>query len=351
MSQTTIDFSSDPSGDQLLDSLLDPFQDNLLTQHSGTSRPSYAVAGTLWLDTTTTPWVWKVFNGTSDIILGDLDTSGLDFTPSNIGVETITGGNGMGVDLTDPAAPDLFLDLMTCSSATPATDDYLMFADTSDYSSPRKATVASVLALTTSVSDTNVVSYTSSTTYSKPSNLVRLRVQVIGGGGGGGGNVTSGGGSGGGGGAYAESMLETSDIGASVTITIGSGGSGGAGGGANNGSAGGTSSFGTHAVAGGGSGGTGTSGAATQAYGAAGGTPTAGQIQMYGGAGGQNMYQANYGGAGGANGMGGGGPRGNTGGAGLNGTSYGSGGAGGAGGSYAGGTGSGGLIILTEYLS
>lgn len=82
MSQTTINFATDPSGAQLLDNLLSPFQTNILTSHSGTSRPSYAQAGTLWLDNTTTPWVLKMFNGSSDIILGYLDTTGLTFNPS-----------------------------------------------------------------------------------------------------------------------------------------------------------------------------------------------------------------------------------------------------------------------------
>lgn len=47
-----------------------------LSRHSGSSRPSYAVAGTLWLDTTTsTAWAMKLFDGTSDIIVGYLNSS------------------------------------------------------------------------------------------------------------------------------------------------------------------------------------------------------------------------------------------------------------------------------------
>jgi len=42
---------------------------SVLTQYSGASRPSYAQAGTLWLDTTTTPWLWKLYDGTSDIVI------------------------------------------------------------------------------------------------------------------------------------------------------------------------------------------------------------------------------------------------------------------------------------------
>lgn len=83
MAQNVIDYSGDPSGDQLLDNLLTPMQANELTSNSGTSRPSYVQAGTVWMDTTSSnPWVLKMFGGTSDIVLGNLDTVGLTFTPS-----------------------------------------------------------------------------------------------------------------------------------------------------------------------------------------------------------------------------------------------------------------------------
>ena len=81
MAQNTIDFSADLSGTQLLDNQLTPMMANILTQNSGTSRPAYAQIGTLWLDTTTTPWVLKVYNGTSDIIMGTLNSTTLRFNP------------------------------------------------------------------------------------------------------------------------------------------------------------------------------------------------------------------------------------------------------------------------------
>lgn len=97
MAQNTVDFGIDPSGVELLDDLLDPLQENILTQHSGVSRPSYAQSGTLWLDTVSTPWVLKMFNGTADIIIGEADPSGLIFTPSDAVTEsadnTFTGEN------------------------------------------------------------------------------------------------------------------------------------------------------------------------------------------------------------------------------------------------------------------
>lgn len=70
------------SGADLIDSNLEPWRDALHTTHSGSTRPSYVVAGTLWLDTSSTPWLLKMFQGSDDIILGSLDTTGLDFTPT-----------------------------------------------------------------------------------------------------------------------------------------------------------------------------------------------------------------------------------------------------------------------------
>lgn len=81
MSQTVVDFSGDPSGVQLLDNLLTPMKTNILTSNSGTSRPSYAQAGTAWTDTTSTPWVQKYFDGTDDIILGYINATTNVFTP------------------------------------------------------------------------------------------------------------------------------------------------------------------------------------------------------------------------------------------------------------------------------
>lgn len=45
------------------------------TSHSGTSRPSYAVAGMTWLDTTGAPWLWKMYDGTDDITLGAINAT------------------------------------------------------------------------------------------------------------------------------------------------------------------------------------------------------------------------------------------------------------------------------------
>ena len=52
-----------------------------LTKHSGSTRPTYAVAGTEWLDTSATPWVVKVFDGTDDISTGTINATTNLFVP------------------------------------------------------------------------------------------------------------------------------------------------------------------------------------------------------------------------------------------------------------------------------
>lgn len=76
MSQNDLGNMSSPlSGASFIDSKLEPWRDTLHTSHSGSSRPSYAVAGMLWLNTTTTPWVWTFFDGSDDIPLCEFNAT------------------------------------------------------------------------------------------------------------------------------------------------------------------------------------------------------------------------------------------------------------------------------------
>lgn len=73
MVQNVLDFSDNPTGAELMDDFLAGMQENYLSSHSGLQRPSYAVSGTLWLDISVTPYLWKMFDGSDDIVIGTFD--------------------------------------------------------------------------------------------------------------------------------------------------------------------------------------------------------------------------------------------------------------------------------------
>jgi hypothetical protein len=192
--------------------------------------------------------------------------------------------------------------------------------------------------------------FTASGTYTPTPGMTYVDVEVQGAGGGGAGAAAGWWGGGGGSGAYTRKVLTSAQIGASQTVTIGAGGSGGAGSNGN-GTAGGSSSLGSLLVAGGG-GGAGYSASPTgMTLGSPGTVTTAGDYAT----GGQRGFYptlalnstGNLGGNGANSYLGLGGiPTGTTGGGA---TGYGGGGAGGIGGG-AGGAGTGGIVIVTEYV-
>lgn len=73
--------SSPTSGAALVDSHLEPSFNAIYAGHDGNSRPSYAVAGLIWRDTTTNPWILKIFDGSNDISLGEIDYVANTFKP------------------------------------------------------------------------------------------------------------------------------------------------------------------------------------------------------------------------------------------------------------------------------
>ncbi len=157
---------------------------------------------------------------------------------------------------------------------------------------------------------TDIVTFTSSGTFTKANypGLKRIRVRLVGGGGGGAGVAGAGSGNaraggGGGGGGYAESLITESQLAALETVTVGGSGIRGSNGN-NAGGGGGTSSFGSLVVATGGGGGgvaigTGDGGGA--------GAGTAGDIIIGGGSGGGAGVARASSGAGGSSALGGGG--------------------------------------------
>ena len=80
------------------------------TLNSGTSRPTSAVAGTLWLDTTnaTNPII-KYFDGTDDITFATVDYTAntIDFNDSSLSTPvTITGSSSAGAEIRLPEDTD-----------------------------------------------------------------------------------------------------------------------------------------------------------------------------------------------------------------------------------------------------
>lgn len=204
--------------------------------------------------------------------------------------------------------------------------------------------------------------YTSSTTWTKQSDVGFVVAEAIGGGGSGAGAASTTSqistGAGGSGGGYSKKRIAASSLGSTETVTVGAGGA--ATSAANvNGNNGSTSSFGAHCSAGGGSGGwAATSGATCFASGRAGGSGSSGDINLRGGASGASLgsFTAPFfvlPGNGGDGYRGGGAPATSAFGNGAAGSGFGAGGAGavayGSNTPYVGGNGDTGAVIVTEY--
>jgi hypothetical protein len=190
--------------------------------------------------------------------------------------------------------------------------------------------------------------FTANGTWTPTAGTVAVEVDVKGAGGGAGeGSSSAGGGGGGGGGEGGRAIKRiTSGLGATETITVGTGGSGGTG----NGSAGGTSSFGSHCSATSGGGGF-AGGSGVGGIGGAAGIGSSGDLNIRGtpganGGTGDGSSNDGLGGPGGGEGGGGGGA--GAGAAGVNGGG-GAGGAASAGDGDNGGAGGAGYVIVREY--
>jgi hypothetical protein len=204
--------------------------------------------------------------------------------------------------------------------------------------------------------------FTASGTYTPHANMVYCEIEAVGGGGGGGGIAGAGANTGrsspgGGSGSWSKTIASKATIGASQTVTIGGAGAGGAAG-TNSGSNGGDTSVGSLCV---GKGGTG--GAGGVALGGLGGVAGTGDITTTGAPGESGLYldQAGlfgHGGNGGSSKFGGGGVGAFGNGSAVAGNAASGRGAGGAGASAentvataAGGTGTAGYVVITEYCS
>ena len=192
--------------------------------------------------------------------------------------------------------------------------------------------------ISSSIGPASIQTFTSSGTWTRPSGVTKIMVEVIGGGGGGEKASSSNFMGGGGGGGYSKELIDVSAL-ASETVTVGAGGDGG-----DNylttATSGGTSSFGSYLSATGGA-------VASSSAGGSGGTGSGGDINSKGSGGGSGD-NSQIAGGGGSSVLGGGGKTTAGQGAGEDGGNYGGGGSGG-GDDRDGGSGAGGVVIVTEY--
>ncbi|MDQ5952250.1 MAG: hypothetical protein QG626_377, partial [Patescibacteria group bacterium] len=171
----------------------------------------------------------RVFEGTTGTMTIE-DTSGNDLLTvvdaGTVGTLNATGqivSSNLGVEFTE-----------SDTNPTCAAGNYNIYADTSETKVKvcENGTVHDIAPITENT-------YTTNSTYTKPSDAIIVFVKTIGAGGGGGGgargnNAAGGGGTGGGGGAYVEKYFDASDLASTVEVTIGTGGTAGTGSTTNN---------------------------------------------------------------------------------------------------------------------
>ena len=259
----------------------------LYSQSSGNSAPTVTVAFQPWVDTSSSPPVWKVRNGsnTAWITVGVLDPAGF-----NAGGVTAIANGGTGATTAAAALAALL---------------------PSQSGNAGKALVTSGSAASWGVvaSGASYQVFGSNVTYTPTAGKTTFLVVLTGGGGGSGGTATAGLNCGAGGAAgTAIRLLNTTELGSSASITIGGGGGGGSPGSPSGpGGTGGSSSFvpagsGGSFTATGGGGGSGTSGG--QSGGGGGGVSGAAGVALEGGkgtsygissAGGPSFWGGSYG--------------------------------------------------------
>ena len=88
---------------------LNNFRDALNSCHKGNSRPSYAISGMTWINDTTTPWVFNIYDGTDDIPIGTINiATNLFSLPSTAQELIITTGSANAYLATLSPAPTAY---------------------------------------------------------------------------------------------------------------------------------------------------------------------------------------------------------------------------------------------------
>ena len=174
----------------------------LYSQSSGNSAPSVTVAFQPWVDTSSSPPVWKVRNGSNSawITVGVLDPAGF-----NAGGITAIANGGTGAT--------------TATAALAA-----LLPSQGGNAGKALVTSGSLASWGVVASGASLQVFTASGTYTPTAGKTTFLVFVTGGGGGSGGGVV--GGSGGGAGT-AVRLYNTTELGSSASITIGAGAGGG----------------------------------------------------------------------------------------------------------------------------
>ena len=236
----------------------------LYSQNSGNSAPTVTVAFQPWVDTSSSPPVWKVRNGSNSawITVGVLD-------PANFQVGGVTpianGGTGATTAIAGLAA--------------------LLPSQTGN-AGKALVTSGSLASWGVVASGASIQAFTASGTYTPTAGKTTFLVFATGGGGGGGNTSASlEKGTGGGGGGTALRFYNTTEMGVSASITVGGGGGGSSTGGSTIFTPAGTGLVITGA---GGAGGTGTS-----SVGAAGGGTTNSVFDISGGRGNSSSSTSN----------------------------------------------------------
>jgi len=174
----------------------------LFSQSSGNSAPSVTVAFQPWVDTSSSPPVWKVRNGSNSawITVGVLDPAGF-----NAGGVTPIANGGTGA--------------ITAALALAALLP-------SQGGNAGKALVTSGSAATwgTVASGASIQVFTASGTYTPTAGKTTFLAFVTGGGGGGGGGSSGNVGGGGGGGGSGFRLYTSTEMGSTAAITFGAGG-------------------------------------------------------------------------------------------------------------------------------
>ena len=193
----------------------------LFSQSSGSSAPSVTVAFQPWVDTSSSPPVWKVRNGSNSgwITVGVLDPAGF-----NAGGITQIANGGTGA-----TTAALALAALLPSQAGNAGKALVTSGSATSWGSV--------------ASGASIQVFTASGTYTPTAGKTTFLAFATGGGGGGGGADVSYAGANGGSGGTGFRLYTSTEMGSSAAITFGSGGGGGASGAGNavDGSSGGTS--------------------------------------------------------------------------------------------------------------